>query len=318
MKALYFNGCNLELQERPIPENGEGESLVKVLLAGICRTDLEIMKGYMNFVGIPGHEFVGEVVKSANPKLVGKRVVGEINAGCGACDFCRHGMERHCSNRTVLGISGRDGAFAEYLTLPNSNLLEVPASVSNEKAVFVEPLAAALEILEQIHIPPASRVLIIGDGRLAVLISLVLRLTGCEFIVLGKHSNKVKLFEEIGARVSLLDDLRDTRGRFDFVVEASGSPSGWTLATEFVKPRGVIVLKSTYHGNLDFNAAILVINEISILGSRCGQFLPALRLLASDFVDPTVLISDSLGLDEFSEAFSKAKTSGVFKVLIYM
>lgn len=318
MKALYFNGCNLELQERPIPENGEGESLVKVLLAGICRTDLEIMKGYMNFVGIPGHEFVGEVVKSANPKLVGKRVVGEINAGCGACDFCRHGMERHCSNRTVLGISGRDGAFAEYLTLPNSNLLEVPASVSNEKAVFVEPLAAALEILEQIHIPPASRVLIIGDGRLAVLISLVLRLTGCEFIVLGKHSNKVKLFEEIGARVSLLDDLRDTRGRFDFVVEASGSPSGWTLATEFVKPRGVIVLKSTYHGNLDFNAAILVINEISILGSRCGQFLPALRLLASDFVDPTVLISDSLGLDEFSEAFSKAKTSGVFKVLLYM
>lgn len=318
MKALYFNGCNLELQERPIPENGEGESLVKVLLAGICRTDLEIMKGYMNFVGIPGHEFVGEVVKSANPKLVGKRVVGEINAGCGACDFCRHGMERHCSNRTVLGISGRDGAFAEYLTLPNSNLLEVPASVSNEKAVFVEPLAAALEILEQIHIPPASRVLIIGDGRLAVLISLVLRLTGCEFIVLAKHSNKVKLFEEIGARVSLLDDLRDTRGRFDFVVEASGSPSGWTLATEFVKPRGVIVLKSTYHGNLDFNAAILVINEISIIGSRCGQFLPALRLLASDFVDPTVLISDSLGLDEFSEAFSKAKTSGVFKVLIYM
>ncbi|MCX5874188.1 MAG: alcohol dehydrogenase catalytic domain-containing protein [Deltaproteobacteria bacterium] len=318
MKALFFNGSNLELQERPIPENGEGESLVRVLLAGICRTDLEILKGYMNFVGIPGHEFVGEVVKSANPKLVGKRVVGEINAGCGSCDSCRHGMERHCSNRTVLGISGRDGAFAEYLTLPDSNLLEVPALVSNEKAVFVEPLAAALEILEQIHLPPASRVLIIGDGRLSFLISLVLRLTGCDFIVLAKHRNKVKLFEEIGARVALLDDLKDARGRFDFVVEASGSPSGWTLATEFVKPRGVMILKSTYHENLEFNAAILVINEITILGSRCGQFLPALRLLACDVVDPTMLISDSTSLDEYSSAFSKAQTPGVFKVLLRM
>lgn len=318
MKALFFNGSNLELQERPIPENGEGESLVRVLLAGICRTDLEILKGYMNFVGIPGHEFVGEVVKSANPKLVGKRVVGEINAGCGSCDSCRYGMERHCSNRTVLGISGRDGAFAEYLTLPDSNLLEVPALVSNEKAVFVEPLAAALEILEQIHLPPASRVLIIGDGRLSFLISLVLRLTGCDFIVLAKHRNKVKLFEEIGARVALLDDLKDARGRFDFVVEASGSPSGWTLATEFVKPRGVMILKSTYHENLEFNAAILVINEITILGSRCGQFLPALRLLACDVVDPTMLISDSTSLDEYSSAFSKAQTPGGFKVLLRM
>ena len=299
MKALYFNGSSLELRETPIPEAGEDGSLIKVLMAGICRTDLEILKGYMNFVGVPGHEFVGEVVESSDSSIIGKRVVGEINAGCGHCDFCRMGLNRHCENRKVLGIAGLNGAFAEYLTLPTSNLCLVPDSLSNESAVFVEPIAAATEILEQIHILPDSRILIVGDGRLSFLIFLVLRLTGASITVISKHATKKRLFEEIGARVILVDDIATERTKFDFVVEASGSPSGWDLAAALVKPRGVMVLKSTYHGDLQFNAAMLVINEISVVGSRCGRFEPALRLLERGLVDPTVLISDSFSLDDY-------------------
>ncbi|MGO8881655.1 MAG: MDR/zinc-dependent alcohol dehydrogenase-like family protein [Desulfomonilaceae bacterium] len=315
MKALYFNGSSLELRETPIPEAGEDGSLIKVLMAGICRTDLEILKGYMNFVGVPGHEFVGEVVDSSDSSLIGKRVVGEINAGCGHCDFCRVGLNRHCENRKVLGIAGLNGAFAEYLTLPTSNLCPVPDSLSNESAVFVEPIAAATEILEQIHIFPDSRILIVGDGRLSFLIFLVLRLTGASITVISKHATKKRLFEVIGARVILVDDIATERTKFDFVVEASGSPSGWDLAAALVKPRGVMVLKSTYHGDLQFNAAMLVINEISVVGSRCGRFEPALRLVERGLVDPTVLISDSFSLDDYGAAFKRATDVNTFKTL---
>ncbi|MFA6222585.1 MAG: alcohol dehydrogenase catalytic domain-containing protein [Desulfomonilaceae bacterium] len=318
MKALFFNGSNLELTERPTPDIRSGESLVRVLVAGICRTDIEIMKGYMNFAGILGHEFVGEIVKSDDSSMIGKRVVGEINAGCGKCDFCRKGLERHCADRTTLGIAGRDGAFAEYLTLPTSNLVEVPDSVSNEKAVFVEPLAAAVEILEQIHLAPASRVLIIGDGRLSALTFLVLRLTGSELTVLSKHHEKKKFFDSMGARVMSVEETQNKKREFDFVVEASGSPSGWITATELVKPRGTIVLKSTYHGKAQFDSSILVINEISVVGSRCGQFKPALRILNMGLADPSSLISGSFTLDNYRRAFEQADSKEAFKTLITM
>jgi threonine dehydrogenase-like Zn-dependent dehydrogenase len=318
MKALFFDGSNLELTERPTPDIRSGESLVRVIVAGICRTDIEIMKGYMNFAGILGHEFVGEIVKSDNSSMIGKRVVGEINAGCGKCDLCMKGLERHCGDRTTLGIAGRDGAFAEYLTLPTSNLVEVPDSVSNEKAVFVEPLAAAFEILEQVHLAPASRVLIIGDGRLAALTFLVLRLTGSELTVLSKHHEKKKFFDTMGAKVMSVEETQNKKREFDFVVEASGSPSGWISATELVKPRGTIVLKSTYHGKAQFDSSILVINEISVVGSRCGQFKPALRILKMGLADPSSLISGSFTLDHYRNAFEQADSKAAFKTLITM
>ena len=318
MKALFFNGLDLELKEMAIPVISEGESLVRIITAGICRTDLEIIKGYMNFRGILGHEFVGQVIESGDPSLVGKRVVGEINSGCGNCDLCRKGMERHCPDRTTLGISGRDGVFAECVALPNSNLIEVPESVSDEMAVFAEPLAAALEITEQVHLFPDSRILIVGDGRLSALICLAIRLTGADITVLGKHDRKMKVFNRLGARICKRDELGNNNRDFDFVVEASGSPSGWVIATQFVKPRGVIILKSTYHGNLEINAAELVINEICVQGSRCGQFRPALRLMECGLVDPSFLISGSFPLESFREAFSNAEGPGMFKTLLRM
>jgi threonine dehydrogenase-like Zn-dependent dehydrogenase len=318
MKALFFNGSDLELKEMAIPVISEGESLVRIITAGICRTDLEIIKGYMNFRGILGHEFVGQVIESGDPSLVGKRVVGEINSGCGNCDLCRKGMERHCPDRTTLGISGRDGVFAECVALPNSNLIEVPEAVSDEMAVFAEPLAAALEITEQVHLFPDSRILIVGDGRLSALICLALRLTGADITVLGKHDSKMKVFTRLGARICKRDEVGKNNRNFDFVVEASGSPSGWVMATQFVKPRGVIILKSTYHGNLEINAAELVINEICVLGSRCGQFRPALRLMECGLVDPSFLISGSFPLERFREAFSNAEGPGMFKTLLRM
>jgi threonine dehydrogenase-like Zn-dependent dehydrogenase len=318
MKALFFNGLDLELKEMAIPVISERESLVRIITAGICRTDLEIIKGYMNFRGILGHEFVGQVIESGDPSLVGKRVVGEINSGCGNCDLCRKGMERHCPDRTTLGISGRDGVFAECVALPNSNLIEVPEAVSDEMAVFAEPLAAALEITEQVHLFPDSRILIVGDGRLSALICLALRLTGADITVLGKHDSKMKVFTSLGARICKRDELGINNRGFDFVVEASGSPSGWVMATQFVKPRGVIILKSTYHGNLEINAAELVINEICVQGSRCGQFRPALRLMEYGLVDPSFLISGSFPLERFREAFSNAEGPGMFKTLLRM
>ncbi len=318
MKALYFNGTSLELQEKTIPKTEEGQSLIKVALAGICRTDLEIFKGYMSFEGVPGHEFVGVVQESSDSSLLGRRVVGEINAGCGRCNYCKAGLERHCERRAVLGIAGLNGAFAEYLVLPTANLCVVPESVSDENAVFVEPIAAAAEILEQVHVIPASDVLIIGDGRLAYLIFLILRLTGANITVASKHENKKTLFEKIGATVFSSSHILSEKDKFDFVVEASGSPSGWDLAVSSVRPRGVIVLKSTYHGTLEFNASTLVINEITTVGSRCGKFRPALNLLSRGLINPTVLISESFKLDDYSAAFEKASDGKTFKVVFRM
>jgi threonine dehydrogenase-like Zn-dependent dehydrogenase len=291
---------------------------VKVRLAGVCKTDVEICRGYMDFRGVLGHEFVGTVEQSPQGEMVGARVVGEINVGCGRCIWCSQAMERHCPNRTVLGILGRDGAMAEYVSLPLSNLVAVPDEVEDERAVFVEPIAAALEILEQVKIEPGHRVLIIGDGKLGMLVCMVLRLTGCEVTLVGKHPEKMALAEGMGASTISLGDLPENPVPFDVVVEASGNPTGWNLAVNVVRPRGTIVLKSTYHGELHFNPAPLVIKEISIVGSRCGRFAPALRLLKRGLVDPTPLISGIFPLDRAEEAFKRSDNSDCFKILLKM
>jgi alcohol dehydrogenase len=315
MKALVFDGKPC-VKSFPIPEPAPGEALVKVHLAGICKTDVEITRGYMDFQGILGHEFVGTVVAAPGEDLVRTRVVGEINAGCGTCSYCREGLARHCPNRTTLGISGRDGAMAEYLTLPAGNLVPVPPSVPDRKAVFTEPLAAALEILEQVKIAPAYRVAVLGDGKLGQLVSMVLRLTGCDPVLVGKHPEKMALFTHLGGCVMHLDDFMNTQERYDVVVEASGSPSGWELAVKRVKPRGTLVLKSTYHGALNFNPAPLVIDEITVVGSRCGQFAPALKLMELGLVDPTPLISGVFPLADAEAAFRRSQDRDVFKVLL--
>lgn len=317
MKALVFDG-KVTLKEIPRPEPSAGEALVRVRMAGICRTDIEISRGYMDFRGVLGHEFVGVVEESSRAELKGTRVVGEINAGCGQCSLCEQGLARHCAHRTVLGIQGRDGAMAEYLCLPDANLLKVPDSLSDEQAVFAEPLAAALEILEQVKIKPAQRILVLGDGKLGLLVSLVLRLTGCDLLLVGKHLEKLEIFARAGGSVLLLEDLLRNEDRFDVVVEASGNPSGWDMAVQRVKPRGTLVLKSTYHGSLAFNPAPLVINEVSVVGSRCGLFAPALRIMAQGLVDPTPLISDIFSLEQADRAFERALKGVAIKVLMKM
>jgi len=315
MKALVFDGAAAVI-DVPRPEPGEGEALVKVRVAGICKTDVEITRGYMNFQGVLGHEFVGTVEQSPEPELVGARVVGEINVGCGECAFCRKGIERHCPGRTVMGILSRDGAMAEYVALPVSNLVPVPETLDDEKAVFTEPLAAALEILEQIKIEPSHRVLVIGDGKLGLLVSMVLRLTGCDLTLVGKHSGKMAIFVAMGGSAELLDTFSVSKDRFDVVVEASGHPSGWDLAISRVKPRGTVILKSTYHGELNFNPAPLVIDEITVTGSRCGRFGPALRVMERGLIDPTPLISGIFPLEQAEEAFRKSQDKDALKILL--
>lgn len=317
MKALYFDGT-LRLIDLPRPEPAGDEALVRVTTAGVCNTDIEISRGYMSFRGVPGHEFVGIVDRSPDPALVGSRVVGEINAGCGRCSWCRQGLERHCPNRTVLGILGRDGSFAEYLTLPVSNLVRVPEGLSDEKAVFTEPLAAALEIMEQVKIKPADSVLVIGDGKLGLLVSMTLRLTGCGPLLVGKHPDKLDYFRRLGGAVQTLDSFSSHAERYDVVVEASGHPSGWNLAMNRVKPRGTLILKSTYHGSLDFNPAGLVIDEVTVVGSRCGRFAPAIRVIEAGLVDPTPLITAIYPFARAEEAFRLSQERGVLKVLMRM
>jgi len=314
LKALFFDGQSPSLifASKPVPETGE--ALIRVRYAGICTTDLEILNGYLSFRGIPGHEFVGVVEESPDPGWIGKRVVGEINIGCGTCPVCLAGLERHCPNRRVLGILNKDGAFAEYLTLPVKNLREVPPSISDKEAVFTEPLAAALEILEQTKIEPNFSVTIIGDGKLAQLIARVLINIGVRLTVIGKHPEKLKLFADQGVITFLADEI--SLPKQDMVIESSGSPTGWELALSLVRPRGTIVLKSTYHKKLTTNPANLVIDEITVVGSRCGQFEPALRLLESRTIVVDDLISAEFPLENALEALKAAQQRNALKVLL--
>ena len=318
MKALRFENNQLKLADILKPRN-ESEAVVRVLQSGICNTDLEIARGYAGFSGTIGHEFVGIVEAAADaPQLIGKRVVGEINAGCGKCERCRQNDARHCPARTVLGIVGRDGAHAEFLTLPARNLLEVPDSVSDEQAVFVEPLAAAFGITEQVEIVSETGVAVIGDGKLGNLCAQSLALKSRHVVLVGKHKEKLALVEARHIETVLLENALKLNRSFDVVVEASGSESGFNLALDLLKPRGKLVLKSTFHGAAKWQAWRVVVDEITIVGSRCGRFQPALDLLKNNSVDVESLISEQLSLREGVKAIKRAKQKGVMKVLLSM
>jgi len=316
MKALRVVEKTVEVADVPVPESA-GEALVRVVKSGICNTDLEIVQGYAGFSGTIGHEFVGVVEQcSEMPGLIGKRVVGEINVGCGDCSLCINGDSRHCPHRTVLGIHGRDGSHAEFLTLPGRNLIEVPDSVSDESAVFTEPLAAAFGISERVPIEPNARVAVIGDGKLGLLCAMTLKLSSDSVTLIGKHTEKLAIAGKLGIEGRLTENTDSLGKSFDIVVEASGSESGFTSALDLVKPRGTIVLKSTFHGETRWEAARVVVDEISVVGSRCGRLAPAIELLASNRVQVDDLISEEFPLKDGVSALRAAETKGVLKVLL--
>jgi alcohol dehydrogenase len=311
MRALILDRGGLQLANVPVPDR-PGECRIRVTMAGVCGTDLELVKGYADFSGIPGHEFVGVVEAVSRPEdrhWVGQRAVGEINIGCGACPSCQDGIKEHCENRQVLGIRGRDGAFAEYLTLPSGNLHPVPDSVTDVAAVFVEPVAAACRILEQVSIGPATRVAVMGDGRMGLLTAQVLAAAGAPVILYGKHDDRVALAQRMGLEAS-----RSPAGplphpdRFDIVVEATGAADGLERALGCVRPRGRVVLKSTVHDAGTLETWPIVVGEITIIGSRCGPFLPALDLLARGKVNVAPLVTCVTGLSDFEQAFRAAET----------
>ncbi len=314
MKALWLENQQLQVRtDIPQPEPAEGEALVRVLRAGICNTDLELLRGYYPYQGIPGHEFVG-IVEQGSADLVGQRVVGEINATCGRCHFCGSGQATHCENRTVLGIVNRNGAFADYLTLPIANLHPVPDAVPTDWATFTEPLAAALEIQEQVKITASDRILVVGDGKLGQLVAQTLALTGCDLLAIGRHAEKLANLAARGISVGFADQVRDRS--FDLAVECTGNPEGFAIALRALRPRGTLVLKSTYAGKLTIDASALVVDEITLLGSRCGPFAPALELLRTQQVDVAPLIQARYPLSEGLEAFAHAQQRGTMKVLL--
>jgi len=314
MKATFFDGKQM-IFDNNYPDPEFNETLVRVNLAGICGTDLEILNGYMKYSGILGHEFVGTVVKSSNSNLIGKRVVGEINAGCTKCDFCIRGMERHCPSRTVLGILKRDGAFAEFLSLPEKNLHVIPDSISDEQAVFVEPLAAAFEINEQISLKPEWNVAVVGDGRLAQLIIQVIKLTCSNITCFGKHQNKLEGLIQSGIKIKIGIESTDEQ-LFDLVVEATGSNSGFTDTMKLVKPRGTVVLKSTITSRENLDLTSTIINEITLIGSRCGLFKPAIDALATGVISVNSMIDSTFSLDKFKDAIIHAKKPNTLKVFL--
>lgn len=318
MRAVWLENRRLRFRKDvPEPVPLEGEALVKVRLAGICGTDLELLKGYAPFSGIPGHEFVGDIVRAPRkPQFKGRRVVGEINISCGSCRPCLAGRPNHCERRAVIGIRNRNGAFADYLCLPLKNLIPVPEAVSDDAAVFVEPLAAALRIQQQIHIRQPDRVLIIGAGRLGQLVAQTLALVDCQLTVMARHKNQQSILTAGEIAWITENDLRERE--FDIVIEASGSPGGFALARAAVRPGGTIVLKSTICGSADlaFDFSSLVVDEITLVGSRCGPFAPALDLLEEQRVDPTVLITSRYRLNEANAAFRRAAEPGALKILL--
>lgn len=315
MLALRVDKKRVSVKNIDKPNNAD-EALVRVLLSGICNTDLEIARGYAGFKGTIGHEFVGVVEESSNRTLVGRRVVGEINAGCGKCDLCRAGDSRHCAARTVLGIVARDGAHAELLQLPNENLLTVPAGVPDEHAAFAEPLAAACGIRERVSLSKTDRVAVIGDGKLGLLCAQVLALSGASLVLIGKHSSKLQIAERRGIETTSPKEAAKRRREFEVVVEASGAASGFGLALDLLRPKGQLVLKSTFHGKTELDAARIVVDEISIVGSRCGRLAPALDLLKKGAVDVDSLISEEYPLSKGVHAMRRAGTKGVLKVLL--
>ena len=316
MKALHFDGKKLGLTDKPEPVPGPEDALIKILYSGICNTDLEILKGYMNYQGIIGHEFVGIVERSSQPAWLNKYVVGEINVACGTCDFCRQGLGRHCANRSVVWIQEKQGAMADYISLPHQNLHLVPSGLNPKAAVFTEPLAAACEIFEQIQLLPEYQVLVIGDGKLAQLIARVVALYTDNLKVLGKHPSKLSLLRKLGIKTVNLNQYQPEQGHYQVVIEATGSWDGWDTAVRVVRPRGFLILKSTYAGNHQFNPAAIVINEINVVGSRCGPFPVALKLLSKGQVNPLDLITETYAFAEWEKAFKRAADRKSLKVIL--
>ena len=321
MKAIVFDK-ELKLDNnypKPIPQ--KGEALIRVTLAGICNTDYEITKGYMGYVGVLGHEFVGvvEEVNDSDKSLVGKRVVAEISYGCNnpECEWCAKKNYRHCPERHTLGIWRKDGCFAEYMTMPTNVLFEVPANVPDEQAVFVEPLAAACEITEQLHIEPTAKVLVLGDGKLGLTTALTLHAQNFDVLLVGKHQNKLDIAKAQGVKTQLLNTFTPEK-IYDVVVEATGTASGFETSMALTKPRGVLVLKSTVATGKELNLAPIVIDEITVLGSRCGQFAPALRLLENNRIDFKPFISGIYSINNAIEAFEANKAKDSIKILIKM
>jgi threonine dehydrogenase-like Zn-dependent dehydrogenase len=313
MRALFLDNKPTLRSDYPDLRPVPGESLVRVRVAGICGTDLELVRGYMGYRGVLGHEFVGDIVESAGQSLVGKRVVGEINAACGRCALCIAGLGRHCADRTVLGILGRDGAFAEYLTLPDTNLIPLPASIPDELAVFIEPVAAAYEIFEQTNLARNERILVLGDGRLGATVALVLRAEAYDPVVGGHHAGKLELLAGLGLKVKL--EVMLQRG-YDVVVDCTGSAAGFNRAAALVRPRGKLILKSTTAASAAINLAPLVVNEITVIGSRCGRFARAIEAIQLAKVDPRPLISALYSLDDALVALEAAADPLNFKVLL--
>ncbi len=315
MIAVHIERGRLSLRRRPRPHGPPGFALLRVLAAGICNTDLELRRGYYGFRGTPGHEFVAEVVEADTPALVGRRVVGEINLNCGRCEWCARGLGRHCPRRKVLGIVGHPGAMAEFVTLPEANLHTVPAAIPTEEAVFVEPLAAAGEILDQARIPREATVAVLGDGKLGLLIAQVLAAHGSRVHLFGRHREKLRIAEAAGVQAELAG-ARLPRAAYDRVVDATGSAEGLRAAVAMARPRGTVFLKSTVHDAVKLDAAPVIVNEITLVGSRCGRFPPALRLLASGKVRVAGMISERLPLSRAPRAFRLAATRGALKVLL--
>jgi threonine dehydrogenase-like Zn-dependent dehydrogenase len=316
MRALRVDGGNVAVTEVPALA-GDGEAIVRVTRSGMCNTDLEIARGYAGFRGTIGHEFVGVVEDAGGgPLAPGDRVVGEINAGCGVCDRCRRGDPRHCPTRTVLGIVGRDGAHAERLRLPARNLIRVPDGIPDDHAAFVEPLAAACGVLERCPVDRGARVAVVGDGKLGLLCAMTLAAHHVDPCLVGKHATKLSLARSRGIAAATIEDARRRPRAFDVVVEASGTASGFELALDLLEPQGTLVLKSTFHGATPVDAARVVVDEIRVVGSRCGRFAPALDLLARGAVDVGCLISEVLPLERGVEAMAVAARPGVLKVLL--
>lgn len=307
MKALYYDGKLNYIEDYKIPKRREDESLIKVILTGICNTDREILKGYRpDFKGVLGHEFVGKVIESDDENLIGKRVVGEMNENCGHCYYCKNLMSSHCENRKVLGMANKDGSFAEYITLRNDLLHIVNEYIKTEDAVFTEPLAAALEITNQIHIKPSDTIAILGDGRLSYMIAQVISLTGADLTIIGKYEDKLKHFENF-AKTTVKADKE-----YKYIIDATGSKTGLNTAMDIVEKRGTIILKTTYAGNIEIDMSRLVVEEINLIGSRCGPFEPALKLLERDLIKlPEIEVFQ---LKDYKDAFKAQVFKAGFKI----
>lgn len=315
MLAVHLQAGRVSLRRQPLPRIPQNFARIRLLAGGICSTDLELQRGYYGFSGTPGHEFVGEVTAAADTSWIGKRVAGEINLACGKCRWCEQGLGRHCPARTVLGIVKHPGAFREFLTLPLENLHPVPAAISTEQAVFIEPVAAACEILDQVRVLAGTRVAVLGDGKLGLLVSQVLAAHHARVHLFGRHRDKMRLVEDAGVTTEILP-RKLPQAAWPMVVDATGSAEGLRAAIAMCEPRGTVIMKSTVHGMVKLDTAVPIVNEVTLVGSRCGRFEPAIRLLGSGKVRVDRMISDDFPLDRAAQAFAQAARKGVLKILL--